>query len=111
MKQTVWLLLAVMGSAMMLYADDANKGTATMTGWICDSKCVVQRAGQSSCNKKCSEQSGEYVFVTDQNLLKISTQDMVKTLRGKHVKVTCAPSKDQPNMMDVQNIVEYGGGG
>jgi hypothetical protein len=104
MKTTVWLLIAVMGSTMLLYAQEDNKASVTMTGMICDSKCVVRGPDQASCNKKCSEQSGEYVFLTGQNVLQISNPDMVKSFKGKRAKVKCAPSKDKPGMMEVYEI-------
>ena len=104
MKQIVWLLIAVMGSTMLLYAEESNKASVTMTGVICDSKCVVQRPDQASCNKKCTEQSGEYVFLTGENVLQISNPAMVKSFRGKRAKVKCAPSKDKPGMMEVYEI-------
>jgi hypothetical protein len=95
------LVLALTGLA---YAGEDNHATVTMTGVICDSKCVVQNTDQATCNKKCSEQSGEYVFLTGQNALQISNPEMVKPFAGKRAKVKCAPSKDKPGSMEVFEI-------
>jgi hypothetical protein len=94
----------VLALAGLAYADEGNNATVTMTGTICDSKCVVQTTDQATCNKKCSEQSGEYVFLTGQNALQISNPEMVKPFAGKRAKVKCAPSKDKPGMMEVFEI-------
>jgi hypothetical protein len=95
------IVLALTGFA---YADEGNNVSVTMTGVICDSKCVVQNTNQASCNNKCSGQSGEYVFLTGENVLHISNPEMVKSFTGKRAKVKCAPSKDKPGMMEVFEI-------
>jgi len=41
MKRIAWLLVAVLISAISLYAQDTVKAHA-MTGWLCNSKCVTQ---------------------------------------------------------------------
>ena len=95
----------VLALASLAYADEgSNNATVTMTGYICDSKCVVQNADQATCRNKCSESSGEYVFLTGQNVLQISNPEMVKPFAGKRAKVKCAPSKDKPGMMEVFEI-------
>lgn len=96
------IVLALAGFA---YADESsNNATVTMTGYICDSKCVVRKADQATCSNKCSEASGEYVFLTGQNALQISNPEIVKPFAGKRAKVKCAPSKDKPGMMEVFEI-------
>ena len=92
------IVLALVGFA---HAGEGNNATVTMTGFICDSKCVVQTTDQATCNKKCSEQSGEYVFLTGQNALQIANPEMVRPFVGKRAKVKCAPSKDKPGTMEV----------
>lgn len=94
----------VLALAGLAYAGEGNNAIVTMTGVICDSKCVVQKADQATCNKTCSQQSGEYVFLTGQNVLQISNPEMVKPFAGKRAKVKCAPSKDKPGMMEVFEI-------
>ena len=94
-------MLALAGLA---YAGEDNNATVTMTGFICDSKCVFQKADQAICNMKCSEQSGEYVFLTGQNALPIANPDMVRSFAGRRAKVKCAPSKEKSGMMEVFEI-------
>ncbi|HET7208988.1 MAG TPA: hypothetical protein VFI95_20600 [Terriglobales bacterium] len=107
MKHRMSLLAALAGIVLALgglaYAED-SQATMTMTGFICDSKCVVQKADQASCNNRCSEQSGEYVFLTSENILRIANPEMVRPFKGKRAKVKCAPSKDKPGMMEVYEI-------
>ena len=86
------------------YAGEGDNPSVTMTGFICDSKCVVQKADQASCNNKCSAESGEYVFLAGQNALHIANPEMVKSFKGKRATVKCAPSKDKPGMMEVYEI-------
>jgi len=46
MKRIAWLLIALMASAISIYAEDTGKAT-TMTGWLCNSKCVTQNSGHA----------------------------------------------------------------
>ena len=54
MKRIVCLMVAVLGSAHVLYAEDAGKGKA-MTGWVCNSECVVQGADRATCDQSCKK--------------------------------------------------------
>jgi len=47
MKRIPYLLVAVLASAISLYADDMGK-TNDMTGWLCNSKCVTKNASQAA---------------------------------------------------------------
>ena len=94
----------VLAFAGFACAGEENNATVTMTGFICDSKCVVQKTDAASCNNKCSERSGEYVFLAGENILHISNPEMVKPFAGKRAKVKCAPSKDKPGMMEIYEI-------
>lgn len=111
MKRIVWLLVAVLVSAISLYAEDTGKATA-MTGRLCNSKCVTQSAGHAACDQNCADKSGDIVLVDDQGkVLKIANQDKVMPHSGKRVKMMCRPAKDTKDTMYVDTVSEYGGAG
>jgi hypothetical protein len=100
MRKIACFFVLVLFSVALLYADDMNKGTP-MTGWICNSKCVVQAGDKASCDQNCAETSGDAVFVDDQGkLYKISekNQDMAKKQMNKHVKMMAEMDKDQKEL-------------
>jgi hypothetical protein len=92
-----WLLVAVLCSSALMYAgegkdkkDDAGKGKS-MSGMICNSKCVTETGGKSSCNKSCSETTGDVVFIDSKGaVMKIENQDKVMPMAGKKVKMKAA---------------------
>ena len=62
MKRILGLLTIVLGSTLLLSAQDTSKGgtdqaAATqgteMTGMLCDTKCVKQDGDKASCNSDC----------------------------------------------------------
>jgi hypothetical protein len=108
MKRSVCLLLAVLASALSLYAEDMGKATE-MTGWLCNNKCVAQTAGHAACDQNCTDKSGDVVMVDDQGkVFKIANQDKVKGLGGKKAKVKCRPVKGTTDTMYIDNL--YMGG-
>jgi len=111
MKRMAWLLIAVFGLEISLTAGGADKAT-TMTGWLCNSKCVTQSSGRASCDQNCSDKSGEIVLVDDQGrVLKIANQDKVMPHAGKQVKMKCRMDKNNKDTMYVDTVSLYGGGG
>jgi len=111
MKRIAWLLIAVLASAISMYAQDAGKAT-TMTGMLCNSACVTQTSGHSACDQNCNDKSGEVVFIDDQNrVLKIANQDAVKMHAGKKVNMKCRPAAGKTDTMYVDTVSLYGGGG
>jgi hypothetical protein len=87
------LLSVVLGSALVL-AQDMSKAVE-MSGTICDSKCVDQSGDHPACNLKCSEKSGDAVFIDDTGkVTKIANPDKVKGYMGKHVKAKCNKMED-----------------
>jgi hypothetical protein len=111
LKRIVWLLLAVLVSAISVYAEDTGKATA-MTGSLCNSKCVTQTAGQAVCDQKCADKSGDIVLVDDHGqVFKIANQDKVMSYTGKKVKMMCKPVKGTKDTMYVDTVSLYGGGG
>jgi len=111
MKRIAWLLVAVLVSAISLYAQDTGKANP-MTGWLCNSKCVTQSAGHAACDQNCADKSGDIVLVDDHGqVLKIANQDKVMSFAGKKVKMMCRPVKDAQDSMYVDTVSLYGGGG
>jgi hypothetical protein len=111
MKRIAWVLIAVLGLAISLYAGDTGN-PVSMTGWLCNSKCVTQNSGHAACDQNCSDKSGDIVLVDDQGkVLKIANQDKVMSLSGKKVKMKCRMDKNNKDMMYVDSVSLYGGGG
>jgi hypothetical protein len=111
MKRIAWLLIALMASAISIYAEDTGKAT-TMTGWLCNSNCVTQNSGHAACDSNCADKSGDVVFIDDQDrVLKIANQDKVALHAGKKVKMKCRPVAGTKDTMYVDTVSLYGGGG
>jgi hypothetical protein len=109
MKRIAWLLIAVLGWAISLYAGDTGKAT-DMTGWLCNSKCVTQSSGHAACDQSCSDKSGDVVLVDDQGkVFKIANQDKVMSMANKKVKMKCRPDKNNKDTMYVDTVSLYGG--
>ena len=109
MKRSVCLLLAVLVSALSLYAEDMGKATE-MTGWLCNNKCVAQTAGHAACDQNCADKSGDVVMVDDQGrVFKIANQNKVNGLAGSKVKMKCRPVKGEKDTMYVDSFSLYGG--
>jgi hypothetical protein len=104
MKRSAGLFTIVLASLILLYAQD-NKPTE-MTGWICNSACVTQAAGRTTCDANCTEKSGDAVFVEDSGkVTKISNPDIVKGHMGTKMKVKCQMSKDK-EAMEIQELLQ-----
>ena len=111
MKRIAWLPVAILVSAISLYAQDTGK-THAMTGWLCNSKCVTQSADHAICDQNCADKSGDIVLVDDQGrVLQIANQDKVMSYAGKKVKMKCRAVKDTKDTMYVDTVSLYGGGG
>jgi hypothetical protein len=108
MKRTALLLITLFCSAIFLFAGDKNSPTE-MIGWVCNAKCVEQTSGAATCNKGCSESSGDVVFINSKgDILQISNQQMAAPMAGKQCKLMA--SKDpSTGVLAIQNIVEYRG--
>jgi hypothetical protein len=109
MKKIAWLLAAVLGLGLSLFAENMGKATE-MTGWLCNNKCVTQTAGHAACDQNCADKSGDVVMVDDQGrVFKIANQDKVKGLAGKKAKMKCRPVKGEKDTMYVDTVSLYGG--
>jgi hypothetical protein len=109
MKKIAWLLIAVLGLGISLFAEDMGKATE-MTGWLCNNKCVAQTAGHAACDQNCTDKSGDVVLVDDHGqVYKIANQDKVMSKAGKKVKMKCRPVKGEKDTMYVDTVSLYGG--
>ncbi len=104
MRGSVCLLLAVLASAMSLYAEDLGKATKK-SGLLCNSMCVKQSAGYAACDQTCTDKTGDVVLVDDQGqVFNIANQDKVTSHTGKKVKVKCRPVKDKKDTMYIDSM-------
>jgi hypothetical protein len=95
MKRITVIQLFVLGSAVLLPAQEQNKGKE-LTGTICDQKCVKQDAGKSACDLSCTERSGEASFIDDQGkATKIANPQVCKGKMNQKAKVRAEMKKNQ----------------
>ncbi len=117
MKRITWLFFAVLCSAILLNAEDN-----TMSGWICDSKCVVQVAGANTCDRGCTDRSGKAVFISDQGAVSaVSNQDVCASHMNKHVKIKASEMRpvhqqqtteqERENLIRIMEIQDESGAG
>ena len=84
MKRFAWLFLVVLCSTILLNAADN-----TMSGWVCDSACLVQKGDLATCDPACTQRSGDVVFISDKGEVSgISNPDVCASHMNKHVKAT-----------------------
>jgi len=116
MKRFAWLFLAVLCSATLLYAADNTE----MSGWVCDSACVVQHHNRATCDPTCTETSGDVVFISDEGeVSNISNPDVCTSHMNKHVRATYSREENKDinqarnSTIHVDNLREEGdlGGG
>jgi hypothetical protein len=71
--------------------DDMGK-SATVNGWVSDSKCGAKgaNAGAEACTKKCLDAGAKMVIVTDkdQKVLTVDNPDALKDHVGHHIAAT-----------------------
>jgi hypothetical protein len=109
MKRRVYLSVALMASALALYAEDMDKAT-DMTGWLCNSKCVIRNVGHAACDQGCTDKDGDVVLVDERGqVYKIANQDKVMSNTGKKVKMKCRSVKGEKDTMYVDSYSLYGG--
>jgi hypothetical protein len=93
MRKVLVLCLAIcfVFALTALAFDDMGK-TATVNGWVSDSKCGVKGANASheACTKKCMAAGEKIVIVTDkdQKVLMVDNPDVLKGHEGHHIAVT-----------------------
>jgi hypothetical protein len=109
MKRLALLLAVVLCSTALLQAgdkdqkDDGKGKMMSMTGMVCNEKCVATTANKSSCKADCSETGGNLAFVDSKGkLFKIDNQDAAMPMAGKKVKVKCQMADN--GMMHIYEI-------
>ncbi len=105
MKRIAWLFVAVLCFATMLNAKDKEK---TMSGWICNSKCVMHNGNTATCDPNCAETAGEAVFISDSGkVMNISDQDVCASHMNKRVKAkadfTNLRDENTLSLMDIRD--------
>jgi hypothetical protein len=99
MTRLAWLFLAVLCSAVLLNAEDN-----TMSGWVCDSKCVVQNGNRATCDPTCTEMGDDAVFISDEGaVLTISNQEICTSHMNKHVRAKYS-RENQEGQVDQKDI-------
>jgi len=104
MKRMVGLPILLLALIMPAYAQDQSH-PIERTGWICNSKCVNHETQPVSCDSKCTDKSGDIVFIDDQGkTTKISNPDAVKQHMGKKMKVKCHMENGEMMVDDLLRI-------
>jgi hypothetical protein len=78
-----------------------------MTGTICNSKCVVQQSNAPTCDKSCTDTSGDCVFVSDRgHVMKIENPKMAMPHMGKHVKMMAMREPSEKEREETLRIMQ-----
>ena len=111
MKRIVVILFLVLGSAVLLPAQEQNKGDE-LTGTICDQKCVKQDAGKAACDLSCTKRSGEAFFIDDVGkATKIANPQVCKGKMNQKAKVHAEMKKNQgSDYMFLHDVIWANGG-
>ena len=103
----VCLAVCFMFALTALALDDAAK-SATINGYVSDSKCGVKgaSAAHAACAKKCADAGEKLVIVTDgdQKVLNVDNQDALKGHEGHHVSVTGTQNGDTIHVNGVKML-------
>ncbi|HTC57157.1 MAG TPA: hypothetical protein VK706_12150 [Candidatus Sulfotelmatobacter sp.] len=109
MRKVLLLCLAMcfVFALTALAFDDMGK-SATVNGWVSDSKCGAKgaNAGAEACTKKCLAAGADMVIVTDkdQKVLKVDNPDALKDHVGHHVAVTGSETADSIHVQNVKML-------
>lgn len=110
MKRLCGALVLLFAAAIFTFAQDASTSKSkAMTGWVCDSKCVIQSGGKSTCDPTCTQKSGTAVFVSDKGpVMQIaqSQQNICQSKMGKHVKMMATVDEQQKELDHIHFLQE-----
>jgi hypothetical protein len=105
MRKVLSLCLAIcfVFALSALAFDDMGK-SATVNGWVSDSKCGAKGANAGA--EKCLAAGADMVIVTDkdQKVLKVDNPDALKDHVGHHVAVTGSETADSIHVQSVKMI-------
>lgn len=111
MKHALWLLIGVLGSGILAFAQSAQgEKPRKMMGTICNTTCVVQQANTPTCDPECTDKSGPAVFVSDSGKVQqIANQPMAMPHIGKHVKCMAVPTEqEREESIRIMELYEQG---
>ncbi len=117
MKRIVWLFLVALGCVTLARAQSTTN-PMELSGTVCEETCVSNVNNLATCDKSCTDKSGDAVLVDDQgNIMKIANQNICKSHMGKHVKVEAVPTEkereqtlqEQRHYLQVLKIEDNGG--
>jgi hypothetical protein len=99
MKYAVWLSALLLCSATLMFAQDKSQMQGQkMSGTICNSACVTQQSGLSTCDPTCTDKSGSCVFVSDKGtVMKVDNPEMAMPHMGKHVTMMASKMEPPPS--------------
>ena len=87
----------------------------SMSGWVCDSSCVVQQDDRATCDATCTDRSGKDVFISDEGAVSaITNPDVCTSHINKHVvaKFSRSDRKDieaaQQDAIQIQELRDQG---
>src|SRR5258707_10364474 len=109
MKKVLMLCLAIcfVFALTALAFDDMGK-SATVNGWVSDSKCGAKGANASAaeCTKKCLDGGAKMVVVTDKDkkVLTVENPDALQEHVGHHVAVTGHVMNDSIHVESVKML-------
>lgn len=105
MKRSVRLLMALLFLSVMTYAKDEN-ASVPMSGTVCNSKCVVPVNNAPTCDLRCTDKTGDAVFVGDSGkVTKIENSEMAMPHMSKHVKIMATPTeKERERLLWINEI-------
>ena len=109
MKQRGVLFIGVLCLATTLFAQDANKSQQKqVAGTICNSACVVAQSNLSTCDRNCTDKSGDVVLVDDQGkVTKIANPKVAMPYMNKRVKCTAVPTeKEREQALKIMQLQE-----
>ncbi len=108
MKRLVLFFAVVLCLAISLSAEDQ---ASKMTGWLCDSKCVIPNGDHVTCNPKCTERSGSAVFIDDRGeVYQVANSSVWDQHMNKRVTGTGTVDKDNPKMLSWRELLQEEGG-
>ena len=107
MRKLLLVLVALCVAFMMISVAFAAD-SATVNGYVSDSKCGAKgaNAGAAECTKKCIQGGAKMVVVTykDQKVLTVENPDVLTGHEGHHVAVTGHVTGDSIHVESVKML-------
>ncbi len=115
MRRIVWMLMLVLGSAGLMYAQ--SSAPMKLGGTVCQATCVVASSPDlSTCDPLCTDKGGQAVFVDDQgNVRNIEDQTATPSSMAVPSSTVTPPEKAVPtekqreDKLRIEELYEYSG--